>query len=151
MTWSSIHHYDHLPASQPAHDLLSTQLLSEPVHLVAANRRVQGTEPIDLREVAGHPWIAAPRSTACGEAVRHACHMAGFEPDVLITTSDFTLTAQLVAADHGLALLPELAIRTRADLVLRALRHPYRRITQFAARAGTYHHPNVQAVLTAVL
>ncbi|WP_212911340.1 LysR substrate-binding domain-containing protein [Streptomyces sp. TS71-3] len=38
--------------------------------------------PIELRELAGASWIAAPAQTACGDAFLQACRSAGFAPRI---------------------------------------------------------------------
>ena len=93
-----------------------------------------------------------PDDAACGFAVRAACRAAGFEPRVRWETDDMLLLARAVAAGHGVAVLPALAVDESAAAVdVRTLSTPtlVRRLSTVARSAGTAR-PVVQAVRAAL-
>src|SRR5258708_3243314 len=94
-------------------------VLDEPVYLIPpspapppASRSPAGASL--LADCAGHRWIAG--CERCQDVLLHLCRVAGFSPDIAVTTDDYLATQALVAAGLGTAILPGLA--------LRALRHP---------------------------
>ena len=75
-----------------------------------------------LADCAGHRWIAG--CERCQDVLLHLCRVAGFSPDIAVTTDDYVAAQALVAAGLGTAILPGLA--------LRALRHPGVAATELA-------------------
>ena len=66
-----------------------------------------------------------PLEAACGQAVRFACREEGFEPRVRWETDDMLLLVRAVAAGHGIAVLPRLAVADNvADVDIRPLVDP---------------------------
>ena len=81
--------------------------------------------PADRGEQHAELQDASREHTACGRSTRHACRLAGFEPDIRHRAIDFVLTLDLVAAGLGAALAPVMALRQVPDNVLvRPLRDP---------------------------
>lgn len=101
--------YDHAPTPIPPR-LSAETVWSEP--LVLISDRAHRTPP-SLTELADEVWIMPPADTACGQAVRHACRQAGFEPTVRWQTDDLQLLSSVAAAGHGISLLPQLAVDRR--------------------------------------
>lgn len=99
---------------------------------------------------ADQAWITATPGTLCHAMTIRACQIAGFEPRVRHQVDDFGTVLTLVAAGHGSALVPELAIAAApAGVMLRRL--PVRRHTRIACRRGAERHPAVAAVSAALL
>src|SRR3954468_22510341 len=71
------HEYD-LVGRDAARDLRRAEILREPVLL--AERNLKGPGPFILADYAERDWIVPPVATACGELVRRACRLAGFDP-----------------------------------------------------------------------
>lgn len=102
-------------------------VLDEPVYLITPSggpsaplRSPAGASL--LADCAGHRWIAG--CERCQDVLLHLCRVAGFSPDIAVTTDDYVATQALVAAGLGTAILPGLA--------LRALRHPGVAATELA-------------------
>lgn len=141
------HEYDLLPTETSAW-LHRRPLLEEPVLLLAPPGELPAG-PIELAALAGGRWIAGPEGSTCGEAMRRACNAAGFVPSVDHVTADFAVTASLVAAGCGVALLPELALDHNVDVDARPLAgRPLMRRVFVATKAGAQHDPRVDALLT---
>jgi len=107
--------YDAVPLTLPP-GLASVTLLSEPLVAVLPTRRSRSgarsaRRSVTLADLADEAWIVAPAEVACGAAVRAACRAAGFEPRVRWQTDDLLLHLDHVAAGHGVAVLPRLAVR----------------------------------------
>ena len=75
-----------------------------------------------LADFADHRWIAG--CERCQDVLIGLCRVAGFSPDIAVTTDDYVAAQALVAAGLGTAILPGLA--------LRALRHPGVAATELA-------------------
>lgn len=138
-----VHEYDLVPiVPDPA---LSTEpLLEETMYLAA-------TRPLDLAACRDEPWILAGPGTLCHTMTVRACEAAGFLPRARHHADDFVTVLTLVAAGHGVAVVPELALRPPPPpdgVVLSPL--PTRRRTRFAYRAGTGAHPAIAAFAAAV-
>lgn len=146
-----IDEYDHQPVAL-ADYLVTTALRTEPLVVVAPAGLLPGRGPVALVDLAGQDWVMPPDDAACGLAVRAACRGAGFEPRVRWETDDMLLLARAVAAGHGVAVLPRLAVDESASAVrVRTLSTPTltRRLSAVARSAGTAR-PVVQAVLAAL-
>ncbi len=139
--------YDLLPSMAPAGASLEL-LLEEPMRLVLPERLDPHGAPVSLADLADERWIAATTGTSCNLFVHRACHQAGFDPQVWSLSGDYGVIIRLVAAGAGVALIPSIA-QTHlppgvviADLDQRAVRRIH-----IATRAGSQHHPGVNAVV----
>jgi DNA-binding transcriptional LysR family regulator len=143
--------YDYVPLALPDY-VLVTELMTEPLVAVCAPQLLRRRSAIALDELAGFDWVMPPDDAACGTAVRAACRSAGFEPRVRWETDDMLLLVRAVAAGHGVAVLPRLAVADdAADVVVHALRAPVlrRRLTAIV-RASARARPIVREVLSAL-
>jgi DNA-binding transcriptional LysR family regulator len=85
-------------------------LLDEPVYAVLpANHPRAGTRSVDLAQLAHDDWIMQAPASPCQELTVRACANAGFAPTVTATCSDYRSIVRLVAAGHGVSLVPRLA------------------------------------------
>ncbi len=85
-------------------------------HAMAAEAELPLTDLVD------QGWIGGTHS-GCDDALRAICATAGFVPSVPIRTSRYPTTLAMVAAGHGIALLPGLAtVPPDPRVVLRPLR-----------------------------
>lgn len=74
------------------------------------SRREGGEGPVPLSALADEPWIAGcPR---CRLHLVEVCAEEGFSPRIDFATDDYPAVAGLVGAGLGVALLPELAVRS---------------------------------------
>ncbi|MFE7766594.1 LysR substrate-binding domain-containing protein [Streptomyces sp. NPDC057438] len=142
--------YHHLPDATPR-GIEVSPLLDDPLLVVTAAG--QGDErPVALRELAVHSLAVPPPTTACGQAILHACHQAGFTPTARYVTAD--IAAQLAVARAGLA--TALVPRTAIDPATPGIRtvpiedRPVRRLLFAATRRTETANPTTTAVVAAL-
>jgi molybdate transport repressor ModE-like protein len=139
--------YDGVPVPFPDY-LTATELLTEPLVVVAPPGVLPAARPT-LAGLAERDWVMPPMTAACGQAVRLACRAEGFEPRVRWETDDMLLLVRAVAAGHGIAVLPRLAVADNvAQVELRPLHEPRmnRRLIALT-RTSSQARPVVRAVL----
>ena len=139
--------YDGVPVPFPDY-LTATELITESLVVVAAPGSLPAG-PLTLAGLADRDWVMPPLAAACGQAVRLACRAEGFEPRVRWETDDMLLLARAVAAGHGIAVLPRLAVADNVvEVELRALHEPLMRRRLIAlTRTSSQARPVVRAVL----
>lgn len=140
--------YDRVPVPMPDY-LQATELCTEPLVLVAAPGMFPDRARVSLSSLAQQNWVMPPAEAACGQAVRFACRAEGFEPRVRWETDDMLLLVRAVAAGHGVAVLPRLAVADRvADVAIRQLAEPglSRRLLALT-RTSSQSRPIIGAVL----
>src|SRR6478736_4256293 len=105
---------------------------------------------IELADLADADWILARPGVPCWQLAREACERAGFVPRARHYADEFIGVVGLVAAGHGVSLLPRLAQADFANepIVLRPVAgvSPVRRIGA-QIRAGTADQPHIAPVL----
>jgi DNA-binding transcriptional LysR family regulator len=141
--------YDAAPFAVPdqfhAVDLCSEELV------VVAPQGVLPHAPVRLADLADLDWVMPPTEAACGAAVRAACRRQGFEPRVRWETDDMLLLERAVAAGHGVAVLPPLAVAGAAHVDVRELADPrIQRTLRTLVRAGWFDRPVVRAMRAAL-
>ena len=94
---------------------VTTTLLADEVRLaVPRSHPVAGRDHADLGQLDDETWIAGcPR---CRGHLLQVCDAAGFAPHVAFETEDYVAVMGLVAEGLGVALIP--------DLILRTVQHP---------------------------
>ena len=138
--------YDGVPVPFPDY-LTATELLTEPLVVVSRPGVLPGRP--SLAGLAERDWVMPPMTAACGQAVRLACRAEGFEPRVRWETDDMLLLVRAVAAGHGIAVLPRLAVADNvAEVELWPLHEPRmsRRLIALT-RTSSQARPVVRAVL----
>ncbi len=143
--------YDYVPLALPDY-LVARELCAEELVVVAAPGRLPARGGVPLASLAAAEWVMPPDDAACGLAVRSACRAAGFEPRVRWETDDMFLLVRAVAADHGVSVLPRLAVADDiADVDVHPLRKPRlgRRI-RAVTRSSASARPVVASVLGAL-
>lgn len=111
-----------------------------------------GEVPGELANLSGRRWIMEPSGTLARQWATSACRHAGFEPDVVIETSDVMLQVGYVRAGLGVALVPGLALTAsrREGLSWHYLQgRPARRLS-IAVRSGSRRSPAIEAVQQAL-
>ncbi|MFD8559840.1 LysR family transcriptional regulator [Streptosporangium canum] len=66
--------------------------------------------PRGVAELGGVPWVAGPADQACGHALERLAALYGFTPYRAHVIEEFPPTLALVAAGHGVAIVPSLAL-----------------------------------------
>jgi molybdate transport repressor ModE-like protein len=141
--------YDGVPVPMPDY-LAATDLCTEPLVVVGAPGALGAGAGLSLSELQDRNWVMPPLEAACGQAVRFACRAEGFEPRVRWETDDMLLLVRAVAAGHGIAVLPKLAVAENvADVETRPLTSPkmHRRLLALT-RTSSQDRPIIRAVLT---
>jgi DNA-binding transcriptional LysR family regulator len=142
--------YDYVPLAMPEH-FAATDLCAEPLVLVTSMDAA--VTDATLTSLADRDWVMPPEQAACGLAVRSACRAEGFEPRVRWETDDMLLLVRAVAAGHGVAILPRMAVAADVSpvrtwpLQTTGLRRRLRAVT----RASSRSRPVVQAVVDALV
>ncbi|MET8006377.1 LysR family transcriptional regulator [Nonomuraea glycinis] len=67
-------------------------------------------EPKGFADLADVPWVASEPGKACGQALDRLAALHGFEPRKVHVIGEFGPTLALVAAGHGVAIVPTLAL-----------------------------------------
>lgn len=140
--------YDRVPIPVPDY-LVATELCTEPLVVVTAPGALPVRARLTLSSLAQQNWVMPPLEAACGQAVRFACREEGFEPRVRWETDDMLLLVRAVAAGHGIAVLPRLAVADNvAEVELRPLTDPLlnRRLLALT-RTSSQARPIIRAVL----
>ncbi len=123
--------YDYAAHPLDLTDLAAHHLLDDPLRLVLpADHPAARSVVVEVADLADEAWI---RGTAfgCVEALTTVCGAAGFTPLVALDSSRYPTTLGMVAAGHGLALVPATALSAPpAGVVAKSLRPtpPPRRI-----------------------
>ncbi len=141
--------YDRVPVPFPDY-LQPSELCTEPLVLVCAAGALPARPEVALAELAQENWVMPPLEAACGQAVRFACRAQGFEPRVRWETDDMLLLVRAVAAGHGVAVLPRLAVADQvAEVEIRTLVEPSmtRRLLALT-RTSSQARPIIRAVLS---
>jgi molybdate transport repressor ModE-like protein len=140
--------YDGVPVPMPDY-LAATELCTEALVLVTQPGQFAASE-VELGSLSDHDWVMPPLDAACGQAVRFACRAEGFEPRVRWETDDMLLLVRAVAAGHGIAVLPRLAVADGvADVQTVPLTapHMHRRLLALT-RTSSQDRPIIRAVLS---
>ena len=131
---------------------VTTSLLEDEVRLaVPEGHAMAAGDRADLRTLADEPWIAGcPR---CRGHLIQVCHDAGFTPDVAYETEDYVAVMGLVAEGLGVALIPDLILRTvhHPDVVALPMTPASRRTIMAVTTPDLQRVPAVQATLEALI
>jgi DNA-binding transcriptional LysR family regulator len=146
--------YDYPSVAPQTDQRIHTDVLfSDPMAVVLpASHPLADKDTLRVSDLAGEHWVL-PNESGCRTAILHACHNAGYAPQVASRTSDYMAMLGLVAAEVGIALIPWLvaAIRLHPSTVLRPLDEPaLTRVVGIATRAEGYRSPGTD-VLSSIL
>lgn len=100
------------------------ELLREPLDVaLPPGHRLASTEPVHLEDLVDEEWIGVQVGWPVDDVLRSVSLLTGTAPRVVQRINDFSVTEELVAAGHGLALLPRYSTDHRGGsrLVLRPL------------------------------
>ncbi|MER5480952.1 LysR substrate-binding domain-containing protein [Streptomyces sp. NPDC002734] len=92
-----------------AEDISTLPLRSEPlVAVLPAHHRLAGRRSVPLADLAEEPFVIHPSQhrSSMYDLVLAACRRAGFEPSQVLEVGETATLVVLVAAGHGVALVP---------------------------------------------
>ena len=92
-------------------DLVSQQLVDEPVFLALPKVRQADQGLIGLELLAHEDWIVGSRQTDDRLLAERACAAVGFVPRITHTVDDYDLMLRMVSAGLGVGFVPELGLR----------------------------------------
>jgi DNA-binding transcriptional LysR family regulator len=147
--------YEGLDLSEIQDDLDSlivTKLLEDEVRLaLPEGHPLAGQDTAELGALADEPWIAG--CPKCRGHLVHLAREAGFAPNVAFETEDYVAVQGLVAEGLGVALIPDLILRTTHHPAVRALAvSPSSRREIFAVTTPDLARvPAVQATIKALV
>lgn len=129
-------------------------LLREPLDVaLPVGHRLARESKVDLAELADERWISVDFGFPVDDVLRSLTVRTGVRPKVVQRINDFRITERLVAAGHGIALLPRYTMDTRrgSGLVCRPLAGiKAARHIEVVARVGASARPAVAAVVGAL-
>ncbi|MQY18260.1 LysR family transcriptional regulator [Nocardia macrotermitis] len=136
-----VQEYDYVPRT-PETGLDTEEFLTETVYLAAP-------DPSPLPAHRNSTWIAGTPGTLCHIMTQRVCQATGFTPRIRHHADDFDTVLTLVAANQGVAFIPELGLQNvPSSIHLTPL--PTRRRTHLAYRRGTADHPVIAAARAAL-
>lgn len=143
-------HRDERAASTAGPRIEVTTLMREPIDLVLPpGHGLAQHESIDLRDLVGERWISVRGGFPVDDVLLSVAAVTGVEPRVVQRVNDFRVTEVLVAAGHGVALMPRYAV-VHPGLVRRELSGVRAgRIYELATRPDARRLPAIAAVLDA--
>lgn len=152
--WPSAKDYDGVSVSD--RDLVTYQPLFEDPYALAlpAGHPLAAQTTVRLEQLADQVILGSAANCApWGVALEALCHRQGFGPrfDAQFNTHDFHAVQALVAAGHGLSLLPRLALEcTRRDVAIRPLEPAPVRHVKLGFPPVSYRSPACQALVATI-
>ncbi len=144
-----VHSYSNV-ARDFGRSIAARHVVDEPVWLACRvdDPAYDGNPTATLADFADRPWVAAPPEVTCQAMVERACGLAGFRPDVVAESLDFSVQLEFIAAGAGVALVPDLAVESvPAGVELRQLADPVRRSIFLAARRPRFADPGLSNLM----
>ena len=130
---------------------VTRHLLDDEVLLaLSPNHPLAHADVVDIAELKNEQWIAG--CARCRGHLLEMCRQGGFAPEVAFETEDYVAVQGLVAAGLGVALIPDLILRTthHPDVVTRQVRPASRRAIIAVTTADLQRVPAVAATLDAL-
>jgi molybdate transport repressor ModE-like protein len=106
---------------RPAADLVAVHLADDPYRLILPpSHRLAGQSVVDLRDLREEGWIFSRSPHDPGDRMLvDACEALGYRPRVVLHSDDYRLIYGFVAADSGIALIPQMAMDPREPVIVR--------------------------------
>ena len=134
-------------------DVEAVHLFDEPMLIaLPAAHPLASRRSLTLSDLADERWMLGT-TAACPDATRfiHRCHASGFEPDIAFHNDDYTAILGFVAAEVGVAPVPEMVARfSQHDVSFHSLRSE--RLTRpILASLPTGYRPRPASAMLEVL
>jgi len=125
-------------------------LMREPIDVVVApGHRLAGRERVTPDELAQESWLSVRGGFPVDDVLRSIATVTGVQPRITQRLNDFSVIEELVAAGHGVALMPRHAVRHPDLAVLRLSGVRAARLYDLATRPHAERRPAIAAVLAA--
>lgn len=129
-------------------------LLREPLDVaLPVGHRLARRRRVDLADLADERWISVDHGFPIDDVLRSLIVRTGVRPQIVQRINDFRITERLVAAGHGIALMPRYTMDTRrgSGLVGRPLAGiRAARLVEVVCRTGAANRPAVATVIDAM-
>ena len=108
-------------ARRPSTDLETVHLADDPYRLILPPAHPLAGQPvIDLADLRDESWIFSRSPHDPGDRMLvDACEALGYRPRVALHSDDYRLIYGFVAADSGIALIPQMAMDPREPVIVR--------------------------------
>jgi len=129
--------------------LASATLFHDVVDLaVPVDHRFARADVVDPADLAGERWISWPHGSTCHDWLVRTLRARGVEPQVTHSVSEHPTQLALIAAGHGIGIVPRLGRETiPAGVRTVRLEPSLARRIQAVWRAGTIRRPAISAAL----
>jgi DNA-binding transcriptional LysR family regulator len=129
----------------------SVPLTTDPLLLIAPlDHPLAGRDMVSFAELRAESWALDAPGTYLGELVPLLCRRSGFEPRVVGRFTSYEVVIDHVAAGLSVAVLPDIAIGSRADVVRKPISGMSERKIIATARKGSLQRSAVAAALAAI-
>ena len=143
-------HRDERAGSISGPRVAARQLMREPIDVVVAHgHRLAGRETVAPQELAQESWLSVRGGFPVDDVLRSIATVTGVQPRITQRLNDFSVIEELVAAGHGVALMPRHAVRHPGLAVLRLSGVRAARLYDLATRPHAERRPAVATVLDA--
>ncbi|MBU3060403.1 LysR family transcriptional regulator [Nocardia sp. NEAU-G5] len=143
-------HRDERAGSISGPRVAAQQLMREPIDVVVARgHRLADRETVTPQELAQESWLSVRGGFPVDDVLRSIATVTGVQPRITQRLNDFSVIEELVAAGHGVALIPRHAVRHPGLAVLRLSGVRAARLYDLATRPHAERRPAVATVLDA--
>ncbi|MBB4687668.1 LysR family transcriptional regulator [Amycolatopsis jiangsuensis] len=144
-------HRDEHAAEFGSERLEVVPLLREPLDVaLPSDHRLARRRRVGLADLADERWISVDHGFPVDDVLRSLTVRTGVRPRIVQRINDFRITERLVAAGHGIALVPRYTMDTRrgSGLVARPLAGiRAARLVEVVCRTGALNRPAVATVI----
>jgi DNA-binding transcriptional LysR family regulator len=137
-----------LPVQGRSAAISHEEIYADPLFVVMrADHPLAGRPKIDLRAMASETWVMDHPTCSFFRVTVDLCQAAGFEPNIVANTESVSVSAALVRAGAGTAILPGLALIGASDLVFRPIAPKVVRRLYAVYRKGSNSRPSIATAL----
>jgi DNA-binding transcriptional LysR family regulator len=108
-----VYDFEYVPLADDR-DIELEPLLEERLQVaVPKDHRLADREEVRLEQLSEETWICGAAPCSCGENVKRACRIAGFEPRVGFQSDDYQVHMALVAGGLAVGMMPDTLLTGR--------------------------------------
>ncbi|NMN98416.1 LysR family transcriptional regulator [Antrihabitans stalactiti] len=143
-------HRDERSPSVASPRVAARVLMREPIDVVMApDHRLAQRATVEPDDLADESWISVRGGFPVDDVLQSVATVTGVYPRVVQRLNDFNVIEHLVAAGHGVALMPRHAVRHAGLVVIPLAGVRAARVYELATRPNVEQRPSVAAVLDA--